>query len=85
MDALETELKDLILEALMIDDVPADFDADADLFESLGLDSVDALELAMAIRRKYGVQFDAEDDANRSAFQSLKTLAGFVRTQQAQA
>lgn len=80
MDALETELKDLIVDCLMLDEIPDDFGAESNLFESLGLDSVDALEIAMAVRRKYGVQFDAEDEANKSVFASLKNLASFVRT-----
>lgn len=86
MDELEAEIAALIVDALMLDEaIPSDFDANADLFEHLGLDSVDALEMAMAIRRKYGVEFDAEDDANKAVFASLKNLATFVRTHRAQA
>ncbi|MCB9680135.1 MAG: acyl carrier protein [Alphaproteobacteria bacterium] len=79
MDALELELKKLIETSLQLDPLPDTFDVQADLFETLGLDSVDALELAMAIRRKYGVEFNAEDDQNKSIFVNLKSLADFVR------
>ncbi len=82
MTAFENELKSLLAEALMLDaPLPEDFDPEADLFVSLGLDSVDALELAMAIRRQYGVTFDAEDEANKSVFKSLRSLAAFVQKQ----
>lgn len=83
MDPLVTEIKALVVDALMLDaPLPDDFDPDADLFQSLGLDSVDALELAMAIRRQYGVQFDAEDESNKAVFKSLSSLAAFVRRAQ---
>lgn len=80
MNALESEIKTLLVDALMLDQpLPEDFDPEADLFQALGLDSVDALELAMAIRRQYGVSFNAEDEANKSVFKSLRSLAEFVR------
>ena len=80
MDPLVTEIKALVVDALMLDaPLPEDFDPEADLFQTLGLDSVDALELAMAIRRQFGVQFDAEDNANKAVFKSLSSLASFVR------
>lgn len=80
MNALEAEIKTLLVDALMLDaPLPDDFDPETDLFEALGLDSVDALELAMAIRRQYGVVFDAEDEANKAVFKSLRSLAAFVQ------
>lgn len=80
MKALESEIKTLLVDALMLDKPLADdFDPEADLFQALGLDSVDALELAMAIRRQYGVSFNAEDEANKAVFKSLRSLAEFVR------
>ncbi len=79
-EALETEIKELIVEALMLEDVePADIDAEAPLFvEGLGLDSIDALELAIAIDRKYGVKIKAEDEGTRDIFRCVRTLAAHV-------
>jgi len=80
MEALEQELKHLIVEALMLSDVrPADIESTQPLFvDGLGLDSIDALELAMAIERKYGVKFTPDDDQNRAIFASVRNLASYV-------
>jgi acyl carrier protein len=80
MADLESEIKHLIVEALMLDDVqPESIDSSAPLFvEGLGLDSIDALELAMAIDKKFGVRIRADDDQNRQIFASVKNLATFV-------
>lgn len=77
---LETELKELIIEALMLEDVKVDeIDSDAPLFvEGLGLDSIDALELAMAIDKKYGVRIKAEDEQNQQIFSNVRSLAVYV-------
>lgn len=77
---LEKEIKDLIVEALMLDDVTADeIESDAALFvEGLGLDSIDALELAIAIDKKYGVKIKAEDESTRDVFRSVRSLAAHV-------
>ncbi|MFT5358406.1 MAG: acyl carrier protein [Polyangiales bacterium] len=77
---LEREIKDLIVEALMLDDVTADeIESDAALFvEGLGLDSIDALELAIAIDKKYGVKIKAEDESTRDVFGSVRSLAAHV-------
>ncbi len=63
MQKLEIEVKHLIVESLMLEDVTAEqIDTDAPLFvEGLGLDSIDALELAMALGRKYGIEIKAGD------------------------
>jgi acyl carrier protein len=78
---LESEIKQLIVEALMLDDVKAaDIDSEAPLFvEGLGLDSIDALELAMAIDKKFGVRIRADDEQNRHIFANVKNLAAYVR------
>ena len=62
MQQLEHELKELIIDALMLEDVGVeDIGSEERLFvEGLGLDSIDALELAMAIHKKYGVRTDAD-------------------------
>jgi len=82
-EALESEIKELIVEALMLDDVtPAEIDTDGALFvEGLGLDSIDALELAIAIDKTYGVKIRAEDESTREIFRSVRTLAAHVAEQ----
>lgn len=78
--ALELELKELIVEALMLEDVtPVSIDSEAALFgDGLGLDSIDVLELAMALHRRYGIKTKADDDRNRAIFASVRSLATFV-------
>jgi len=79
MEALEQELKKLIVECLMLDDVlPSAIDSKKPLFEALGLDSIDALELALAIERKYGVKFAPDDERNREIFADVTHLAAYV-------
>jgi len=80
MADLETEIKELIIESLMLDDVKVDgIDSDAPLFvEGLGLDSIDALELAMAVDKRFGVRIRADDEQNRQIFASVKSLAAYV-------
>jgi acyl carrier protein len=77
---LELEIKGLIIEALALEDtMPDDIDAAEPLFgEGLGLDSIDALEIAMAIEERFGVALDDDPDANRERFASVKSLATFV-------
>ena len=79
-EALEGEIKALIVDALMLDDVTADeIESDAPLFiEGLGLDSIDALELAIAIDKTYGVRIDAEDEGTLEVFMSVHNLARYV-------
>jgi acyl carrier protein len=76
----ETGLAELIVETLNLEDVaPADIDPDAPLFGGgLGLDSIDALELALAISQKYGVQLRTEDDNIEQAFSTLRSLNKFI-------
>ncbi len=82
---LELEIKQLIIDALMLEDIAAgDIDSDAPLFiEGLGLDSIDALELAMALQERFGVQIQDDPDENREIFASVKSLAAFVTAQRA--
>jgi acyl carrier protein len=79
-ETLEMELKRLIVEVLMLEDVrPEEIDSDMPLFnEGLGLDSIDSLDLAMALEEVYGVQTGEDADANRSRFVSVRSLAAFV-------
>lgn len=80
MTDLEHELAALIVESLALHDVnPTDLDRDTPLFnEGLGLDSVDALELAMAVHKKYGVQIKADDPSVRDTFYSIGSLAAHI-------
>jgi acyl carrier protein len=80
MEELEREIKHLIVESLNLDGVaPESIDSTAPLFGAgLGLDSIDALELAMALRKKYGVRTTADDARNREVFSSVRNLAAFV-------
>jgi len=80
LEELEREVRELIVEALMLEDVrPGDIEPDAALFgEGLGLDSIDALELAIAIDRRFGVKIKADDPHNREIFKSVRTLAAHV-------
>lgn len=86
-EALVREIKELIIEALMLQDMtPEDIDPDAPLLvEGLGLDSIDVLELAMALGKKYGVKTKADDAQNRHIFASVNNLARFVAEQRATA
>jgi acyl carrier protein len=77
---LEQELKQLIVHALKLEDTaPEDIDSDEPLVgEGLGLDSIDVLELAMAIHRKYGVKTGSDDSQNRQVYASVRNLATFI-------
>lgn len=84
MNALLAEIKILIIESLDLEDMSAeDIGDDAPLFsdEGLGLDSIDALELGVALRRKYKVQLDKGDSRLREHFRTARTLTDFVQAQ----
>ena len=78
--AQERELAELIVESLNLEDVSADEILPEDpLFgEGLGLDSIDALELALAITQKYAVQLKTDDESVKQAFGTLRSLNAFV-------
>jgi len=82
--ALEHELKTLVIESLGLEDIaPDDIDRAAPLFgEGLGLDSVDALELGLALQKRYGITIDPETRNMRDHFTSIASLAAFVKGQQ---
>ena len=77
---LELEIKRLIISALSLEDLePHDIDAQAPLFGTgLGLDSIDALELGVALQKKYGVSMSADADTTRGHFASVQSLVAFV-------
>ncbi|WP_416188979.1 phosphopantetheine-binding protein [Neisseria sp. CCUG17229] len=84
--SLEQQIKELIIDSLGLEDItPADIGDEDALFgdEGLGLDSVDALELGLAVQKTFGLQLDSEKDNLREYFTSVKTLADFVRSRQA--
>ena len=82
MPSLEQEIKELIIASLSLEDTqPEDIDAAAPLFvEGLGLDSIDALELGVALQRRYGVSMSADSAETRRHFSSVQSLAAFVAT-----
>ncbi len=78
---MQSELAQLIIKAVQLEDVkPEDIDPDAPLFgDGLGLDSIDALEIALAISRNYGFELASDNgDDSRSVFASLRTLSEHV-------
>ena len=85
-EALEAELKVLIVDTLALEDIePAEIETDAALFvEGLGLDSIDALELAMALEEKYGVKIGEDPEENQRIFASVASLATFVQENRVQ-
>ena len=81
MNNLENEVKALIIEALNLEDMtPEDIETDAPLFgEGLGLDSIDALELGLAVKKRFGVSLSGETEEVRAHFRSVASLAAFIR------
>lgn len=84
MSDLQLEIKRLIIDSLGLEDMAAeDIAADLTLFgEGLGLDSVDALELGLAIQKRFGIKIDAEAKDTRKHFANVASLAAFVSSQQ---
>ncbi len=78
--AAELELAQLLVDSLNLEDVEAGaIDPEAPLFNTgLGLDSIDALELALAISKQYGFQLRSDNDENRRIFASLRALSAHV-------
>ncbi len=77
---LEHEIKVLITSTLSLEDiVPDDIDSTAPLFnEGLGLDSIDALELGLALQKRYGLTLSADSEETRRHFASVRALGAFV-------
>jgi len=74
------KIKEIIVSSLDLEEVaPADIETDAPLFgEGLGLDSIDALELGMAVKKEFGISFSKNPADNKQIFHSVKTLADYV-------
>jgi acyl carrier protein len=80
MGSLEEEIKQLIIDVLQLEDItPADIDTDAPLFvDGLGLDSIDALELGVALHKRYGISLSGDAEDVRRQFASVGALAAMV-------
>jgi len=80
MSKFEREIAAMIIEVLNLEDISVDdIEVEAALFgEGLSLDSIDALELALAVSQRYGFQIKADDADNKNIFSSLRALAGHI-------
>ncbi|MEE4174713.1 MAG: phosphopantetheine-binding protein [Xanthomonadales bacterium] len=76
----EQKLTEMIVEVLNLEDIsPDEIDPEEPLFgDGLGLDSIDALELAMAISQQYGVQLKADDEETRAVFENVRKLTAYI-------
>jgi acyl carrier protein len=85
MQELELEIKKLIVSALQLEDLKVeDIPSDETLFgEGLGLDSIDALELGVALRKRFGLTIETVNDDLKQHFRNVQSLAAFVQAQQA--
>jgi acyl carrier protein len=86
MDTLQTEVKELIIKSLNLEDITADdIDASEPLFgEGLGLDSIDALELGLAIKKQFNLIIDADDPNIKEHFASVANLAAYISSRKAE-
>ena len=80
MADLKQQIKELIISALEIEDIKPENIVDSEpLFGAgLGLDSIDALELGVALKKKFGVKFSADNADNKKYFASVDALAAFI-------
>ena len=86
LNAAEMELAALMVESLNLDISARDIDPDAPLYrDGLGLDSIDILEVALAVSRKYGIHLRSDDQDNARIFRSLRSLADHIRRTRAAA
>lgn len=84
----ESDMKAMIIDVLNLEDVaPEDISSDEELFGNTGLalDSIDALEIGVALQKRYGIKIDSEDKKLRSHFQTVRALTVFVAAQRSQA
>ncbi len=85
IEALLPEVAELIVSALNLDMAPQEIEADAPLFgDGLGLDSIDVLEIALVISKKYGFQLKSDNEDNIRIFSSLRALATYIASQRTQ-
>ncbi|MBL8427701.1 MAG: acyl carrier protein [Dechloromonas sp.] len=85
IETLLPEVAELIVSALNLDMCPEEIEADAPLFgDGLGLDSIDVLEIALVISKKYGFQLKSDNEDNIRIFSSLRALATYIASQRTQ-
>ena len=85
IETLLPEVAELIVSALNLDMAPAEIEADAPLFgDGLGLDSIDVLEIALVISKKYGFQLKSDNEDNIRIFSSLRALTTYIASQRTQ-
>ncbi len=85
MDNLKQQIKELIISSLELEDIkPENIQDSAPIFgEGLGLDSIDALELGVVLKKKFGIKFSAESTENRKHFASVDSLAEYITAETA--
>ncbi len=82
VDALQPEVAALIVDALNLEMTPAEIAPDAPLFgDGLGLDSIDVLEIALVISKRYGFQLRSDNEDNTRIFASLRALTAHIANQ----
>ncbi|MEI8631571.1 phosphopantetheine-binding protein [Vibrio sp. PP-XX7] len=84
MEVLNNEIKQLIINSLNLEDIHVeDIDTESPLFGDggLGLDSIDALELGLALKKKFNIMIDADDSNTRKHFASVANLASYISSQ----
>jgi acyl carrier protein len=82
IESLLPEVAELIVSALNLDMAPQEIEADAPLFgDGLGLDSIDVLEIALVISKKYGFQLKSDNEDNIQIFSSLRALTTYIASQ----
>lgn len=83
-DALQAEVAEIIVSALNLEIKPEEIEPDAPLFgDGLGLDSIDILEVALVVSKRYGFQLKADNEDNIKIFTSLRTLAAHIAAHRA--
>ena len=85
MDELKQQIKEVIISSLQLEDItPEDIVDSEPLFGTgLGLDSIDALELGVALKKKFGIKLSAESADNEKHFASVDALAAYISANQA--
>lgn len=83
MKSLENEIKTVIIDSLDLEDINIDeIETDEPLFgDGLGLDSIDALELGLALKKKFDIKLDSDSEESKKHFYSVSTLATFIEQQ----
>jgi acyl carrier protein len=85
VEDIKRQIKELIVNALELENIKPEniVDSEPIFGEGLGLDSIDALELGVALKKKFGVKFSAESTDNRRHFASVDALAAFIASERA--